>query len=159
MLLAQVSILLQLGPQLLSRAVRIELRAACNTDFGQNTTTQIIGARHAGDLLSDANTLHIALCDEYRLSAALCVLLLRASAILKGERYGNLTLLRANILHRPHEDGARQAWVLVVVRYDGRNLTTNQSHAVRSQIVFGPGARIQTRISALRVVDIWVPGI
>lgn len=74
------------------------------------------------------------------------VLFLGSGAILECECYRNFTFGIANIFHIPNECGARHRRVLVFVRQHRRYLTTTQLDAIFTQIVFGPGTRIQTGV-------------
>lgn len=129
-LLVELTVFLELLPQLLTVASRIELGTTCYANLGQHTTGQIIAAGHIVDLLPYGNALGIALADELCLCIALRIELLVTCAVLKSKCYRYLTLLIANILRGPNEDGTRQTGLLVLMRNHGRDLTTNQTHTI-----------------------------
>lgn len=129
-LLVELTMFLELLPQLFTISSRIELGTTCNANLGQHTTGQIIAAGHIVDLLPYGNTFGIALANQLCLGIALRIEFLVTCAVLKSKCYRYLTLLIANILRRPHKDGTGQTGLLVLVRNHGRDLATNQTHTI-----------------------------
>lgn len=86
------------------------------------------------------------------------VLFLVSRAVLEGETNGHFSLGFSTILHRPDEVAAGQRRVLVLVRYHGRHLAASQLHSVFAEIVFCPGARVQSRVITLFWVESGLPG-